>query len=102
MAREKRRNPRNPLQFKASRSTLRTMKTIAQFEARLTWGGLSNNQRRSLDPIREGCVQIATALFGMADQPERYNALNGQINVWNYALSCAALPTATATGGNAA
>ena len=64
------------------------MKQLAQFEARLTWGGLNNTARTNLAPIREGCVQIATALFAMGESPYRQTALLSVLQVWNYAITC--------------
>ena len=54
------------------------MKHIAQFEARLTYGGLNNSARTPLEPIREACVQVATAIFAMRDGPNRQGALLAQ------------------------
>ena len=73
------------------------MKHIAQFEARLTYGGLNNSARTPLEPIREACVQVATGIFAMRDGPNRQGALLAQLAVWQYAISCAQTQEAPAT-----
>ncbi len=78
------------------------MKTLNQFEARLTWAGLTDHQRTPLEPIRQGLIEVGTAVFAMPDSPHRQDTLLGAISTWNYAVTCAQQPyPATATAGAA-